>query len=151
RLQQKIRELVEQRLKIDRISSFRAELRVSVEAHDSNIQPGHAAWIISAEWLTPTPARRLRARVHDRSIPSERCRSTGTSGCSGRARRFRSSERGCSRWGRDGWPSSVLRALFSSESSPRREVFPFSYCRSTAESSLIGTASSGSWSSARHC
>src|SRR5207237_6390139 len=43
RLQQKIRELVQQRLKIDRISSFRAELRVGVEAHVSNIQPGARA------------------------------------------------------------------------------------------------------------
>src|SRR2546423_2144886 len=46
RLQQKISELVEQSLKIDRISRFRAELRVGVEAHLSKIQRGHKPCII---------------------------------------------------------------------------------------------------------
>ncbi len=49
RLQQKIGELVQQRLEINCISGFRTELRVRVEAHDSNIQPGHGACIIPAE------------------------------------------------------------------------------------------------------
>jgi len=72
RLQQKIRELVKERLEIDSISRFRAELRVGVEAHISNIQPGRRVCIILSNAPDPgAPSNKIDQPFQDAAGPPE--------------------------------------------------------------------------------